>query len=172
MEGKSPTEAAVFASQCAAEFCETQVLPLPAFPESRIPIPRKYEQRKIYLAAPFFTSSKRWLVNELRKSLISFGNKVFSPYHDVGILNDVTFLVAQTDIAQKNLAALDEADVILTVLNGLDAGTIMELGYAVAKGKRVVVLVENINQNNLTMIAGSGCEVVTDISTAIYKVSW
>jgi hypothetical protein len=172
LEGIHPNEAAVFASQCTAEFCETQTLPLPKLPNYRNLISERDKPRKIYLAAPFFTSADRWLVHELRKLLISFGNDVFSPYHDVGIINDITSLEAQKEIAYLDLKALENAEVILVVANGLDTGTIFELGYAVAKGKRVIVLIENINLNDLTMIAGSGCEIVSDISTAIYKASW
>jgi hypothetical protein len=55
IEGKSPAEAAIFASQCAAEFCETQSLPLPIFPKSRISIKRNQRAEKdIFSSAIFY----------------------------------------------------------------------------------------------------------------------
>ena len=45
---------------------------------------RALPDTQIYLAGPFFTTSQRWLIDEVRDVLRDMGFKVFSPVHDVG----------------------------------------------------------------------------------------
>jgi nucleoside 2-deoxyribosyltransferase len=49
---------------------------------------------------------------------------------------------AYRDVYERDLEKLEEADVIVAVLNGpdVDSGTAFEVGYACAKGKPVVGL--------------------------------
>jgi nucleoside 2-deoxyribosyltransferase len=49
---------------------------------------------------------------------------------------------AYRDIYERDLQKLEEADVIVAILNGpdVDSGTAFEVGYACAKGKPVVGL--------------------------------
>jgi nucleoside 2-deoxyribosyltransferase len=90
---------------------------------------------------------------------------VFSPFHDVG--PGSAELVAPLD-----LAALDECDAVLAVLNGGDAGTIFEIGYATAKSIPIVALAQNMRPEDMKMPVGSGCLVVTDVVSAIYQTVW
>jgi hypothetical protein len=172
IEGSPVIEAAHLASQFAAEYCETQILPFPKSPVKRDAVVSSKQNKKVYLAGPFFTSSERWLINELRKALRSFGAEVFSPLHDVGVIDSFQNLETKKYVAGKDIEGLNKADTILAVLNGADTGTVFEIGYAVSHGKRVVVLVENINANDLVMIVGSGCIVTHDIPSAVYKATW
>ena len=109
--------------------------------------------------------AERWLINELRDKLLEFGNRVFSPFHEVG--NGLPHEVVAPDIA-----GIREADVVLAVATGLDAGTIFEVGFARALGKRVVVFAENTTEHDLTMLIGTDCEITDDFATAIYSTSW
>jgi len=59
-----------------------------------------------------------------------------------------------------------------TGLNGGDAGTIFEIGYAVAKEKPVVALAQNVRPEDLKMSEGSGCVIADDFVTAIYQSVW
>jgi hypothetical protein len=36
----------------------------------------------------------------------------------------------------------------------------------------VVVLAERLDEHHLTMLAGTGCEVVDDFASALYRVVW
>jgi len=60
----------------------------------------------------------------------------------------------------------------LAVVNGLDAGTLFEIGYAKSLGKKVVAFAQNVNSSDLTMLIGTDCEITSDFSTAVYKASW
>ncbi len=67
---------------------------------------------------------------------------------------------------------LNDSDCIFAILNDFDSGTIFEIGYAIAKKKKVIVFVENFSKEDLTMIEGSGCLIFSDIASAIYNLVW
>jgi len=159
-------DAALFASQYTAYYCETRVLPLPREAKSYRPLTINKRRSKIYLAGPFFTIAERWLIEELRNALIDFNNLVFSPFHDVGVNG------TSEEIVKQDLQAIQNCDAMLAIITGSDVGTLFEIGYAKALGKKVVVLAENVRENDLTMLIGSNCTITTDISTAVYKTSW
>lgn len=165
LEKLPPAEAALLASRLTAQYCQNRILPLPVAPDIFQELKHTTHTKKLYLAGPFFTVAERWLINELRCKLIEFGNEVFSPLHDVG-------LGSPDQVVGKDLAAIENADVLLAVVSGADPGTIFEIGYAKALRKRVVVLVENTREHDLTMLIGSGCEITDDLATAVYMASW
>src|SRR3546814_14751858 len=76
---------------------------------------------KVYLAAPFFDLAQRWLVEEARSNLLDMGAQVFSPVHEVGP-------GPASIVAPEDIAGLEAADVVFAVLNGVDPGTIFEVG--------------------------------------------
>ncbi|MDD4697647.1 MAG: PfkB family carbohydrate kinase [Fermentimonas sp.] len=172
IEKKNPFESALYSSMQTACFCQSNILPIVEPLVSLKPIEIKKSVKRVYLAGPFYTLSERWLINQLRNSLIDFGNKVFSPLHDVGIIDPSDIYTESKDISEKDLAGLDKCDVVLAVFSGMDAGTLFEIGYAISKNKKVVILSENVNNNDLTMFIGTGCEITDDFTTAIYKTSW
>ncbi len=167
IEGRSAAEAADLASRATSRYCETMSLPISAAADLNDlePAPVRTTRGRIYIAAPFFNLAELWLVEELRDQLLAAGVEVFSPFHDVG--PGSAELVAPLD-----LAALDECDAVLAVLNGGDAGTIFEIGYATAKGKPIVALAQNMRPEDMKMPVGSGCLVVTDVVSAIYQTVW
>ena len=91
--------------------------------------------------------------------------KVFSPYHDVG-------LGSADDVVGKDLEAIVDSDVVFAITDGLDAGTVYEIGYARALGKPVVVYSERQHPENLKMMEGSDCIMCTDYTTALYSTLW
>ncbi|MDO7849941.1 PfkB family carbohydrate kinase [Hymenobacter sp. M29] len=165
VEKKSAGEAARIASLCTAYYCQSRLLPLPLELPVLQALPAKADGQIVYLAGPFFTIAERWLINELRDKLTEFGNRVFSPMHDVGP-------GTPHDVVKPDLDGITQSSVVLAVASGLDAGTLFEIGYARALGKRVVVYAENTTEHDLTMMIGSDCEIVEDFSTAIYQTSW
>jgi len=172
IEKKSASEAAFYASKMTANFCQSIQLPVHESIETLLPREIKKGTNKIYLAGPFFTVADRWLVNEIRNILIDFGNNVFSPCHDVGILDSKKQDSESIKIAKQDLDALTKCDSILAIVSGLDAGTLFEVGFAKAIDKRVIILAQNVNANDLTMLIGTECEITSDLSTAIYMASW
>ncbi|QXV63621.1 nucleoside 2-deoxyribosyltransferase [Mucilaginibacter sp. 21P] len=166
LNNKTPTTAALLASKYTAGYCNDVALPLPAKPINFPALKFKTDDRKIYLAGPFFTHGERWLIQELKEILEDFGHDVFSPLHEVGIEG------RPQAIAKADIAGINSCKAMLAVVSGLDAGTLFEIGYARAKGKKVVVFAENVSDEDLLMLRGTGCEITADLSTAIYTATW
>jgi len=128
-------QSANLASKAVAIYCESQTLPIKQGYESKefIPIEANlYKKRKVYLAGPFFTMNQRWIVEEARNSLYSNLLDVFSPIHDVG-------KGIAEDVVPADIDGILESDVMFAIVDGLDSGTIFEIGYARALHKNVVV---------------------------------
>lgn len=166
--GNSPKEAATKASKAAAVYCDLagsyEELPQKIsgdFTELKL----NKKEGNVYLAGPFFTLNEKLFVTECRNILSAMGVKVFSPYHDVGE-------GTAEDVAPKDIEALDTCDCVFAIVDGLDPGTLFEIGYAVAKGKKVVAYVENETDGALKMLKGTGCDIQNDFTTAIYKTCW
>jgi hypothetical protein len=121
-------------------------------------------QGQVYLAAPFFNLSQRWLVELVRESLIGLGGSVFSPLHDVGIGAD--------EVAAKDLAGLDSCTALLALLDEVDAGVMFEAGWAAERQMPVIGYSEQPEDERLKMLRGSGAQVSSDLSTAVYHALW
>jgi nucleoside 2-deoxyribosyltransferase len=175
-DGLPAFEAARQASRAAALYVNDRVLPIAAesidatapFPFSPILLdegaPREGEFH-VYLAGPFFNIAQRWLVEESRLALLGMGLRVFSPLHDVG-------LGRAHDVAPKDIEALKLSRAVLGLVDGLDAGTLFEIGYARSLGRPVVVLAQSTPEEPLKMLTGTSCDVVTDFVTALYRAAW
>jgi hypothetical protein len=119
---------------------------------------------KVYLAGPFFTVSQRWLVELARESLRGLGGAVFSPLHDVGRGAD--------EVAEKDLAGLDECTAMLALLDDVDSGVLFESGWARRGDIPVIVYTEHPDSDELKMVRGSGAQVCDDLSSAVYRALW
>jgi nucleoside 2-deoxyribosyltransferase len=163
---------ATLASMATALYCDSGAFPLKPFLDSFqkqqiVPSARFVAGHRpiIYLAGPFFNLPQQWLIEQARTNLQGFGLRVFSPLHDVG-------RGSADDVVELDLAGIVEADLVFAIGDGLDAGTIYEIGYARALKKPVVVYCENEPIENLKMMVGSGCQVRDDYVTAIYTALW
>lgn len=169
-EGADPAAAADFASRSAAWYCGSQLLPIPSDVAERIHVPITptgggRQPRRVYLAGPFFTTAERWLVTEARDGLLQQGVEVFSPFHDVGI-------GPAEEVVPKDIAALRSCDAVLAILDGFDAGTSFEVGYARSLGIPVVAFVQNEPSEPLKMLVGTGCQITEDFVSAVYQTAW
>lgn len=165
--GLDPVNAADCASRATAYYCDTRSLPPPGVAELMRTeyMPLKAGTGTVYLASPFFDLGQRWVVEEAYALLSDMGANVFSPVHAVG--------PGPADIvAGEDIAGLERSDVVFAILNGMDAGTVFEVGYAVKKGIPVVALAQNVKDEDLKMIVGNGCQVVVDFASAIYRTIW
>jgi nucleoside 2-deoxyribosyltransferase len=125
----------------------------------------RWKTATVYLAGPFFDIGQRWLVEEANDYLLEMGANVFSPVHEVG--------PGPADIvAPEDIKGLERSDVVFAILNGMDPGTIFEVGYAVKKGIPVVGLAQNVRLEDLKMMEGTGCEIHSDFASAIYRAIW
>jgi hypothetical protein len=164
--GLDAASAADLASKSVAHFVDGPSLPLEEKLNHGEPVVSRLNEGPIYLAGPFFDLGQRWMVEEIYRTLTDLGASVFSPLHEVG-----TGLTPDA-IAEADLRGLRGCSKVLALLDGGDPGTLFEVGYARALGIPVVALAERMEGENLTMIAGSGCEVTRDLATAIYHVIW
>lgn len=173
VEGADPLTAAQNASLATATYCSTQVLPTPVdfqsnsarFSSITLKPKTDGDKKLIYLAGPFFNMGQRWVIEEARTALLHQNMKVFSPLHDVG-------RGAGPDVAPADLKGLDESAVVLAIVDGLDTGTIFEIGYARAKNIPVICLVQAEREEDLKMMVGSDCLMLNDFTTAIYRTAW
>lgn len=163
----APAIAAELASRAVSHYAETMALPA-LQPQQLIDTPRTASSTvkgRVYLASPFFNLGQRWLVDEARRSLRELGMEVFSPVHDVGPGP------AQV-VGPEDIKALNECDRVFAILDGLDAGTIFEVGYARARGIPVYALAQAVNEEDLKMVVGSDCKVFFDFVTALHHTAW
>lgn len=168
IEKLTPHESALYASKYTADYCNSKNIPLLDEPKEFNSISFS-KRKKIYLAGPFFTIAERFLVNDIYSILEGFDIDVFSPYHDVGMSSSSD---DNNVLVKKDIENLEDCDVVLAILSGNDPGTIFEIGYAKALGKKVVILYENYKESDLFMFEGTDCELTSDLSTAIYKSTW
>jgi hypothetical protein len=166
IEKQDPQTAARNASLAVADYVEDRNLPIRPSTvlalSSRAPL--KPDRDRVYLAGPFFTMAQRWLIDEGRRCLAEVGMKVFSPFHEIGP-------GPAEEVGPADIAALRECDAVFAVLDGLDSGTVFEVGYARAIGKPVVGFSQNVSEEDLKMIEGSGCTVLGDFVTAVLAVA-
>lgn len=119
---------------------------------------------KVYLAGPFFTLGERWLVDRARAALDGLGARVFSPIHDVG--------PGGIEVAQIDLDALDDCDVVLALLDGFDPGTIYEAGWAARENIPIVGFSSENHPKEAKMLVGMGAEIHDDLTSAMYRAIW
>lgn len=173
VQGCSPKEAAEIASKATAYYCETQDfvspiglagLQLPRINPSAAYLSGRKPQ--VYLAGPFFDLGQIWMVEQARSSLTDMGLNVLSPYHDIG-------LGTANDVVTKDLEALDASHIVFAIADGLDPGTVFEIGHARARNIPVVVYSERHQRSeSLKMMEGTGCILCDDYTTAVYTALW
>lgn len=119
---------------------------------------------KVYLAAPFFTTAERLLLDTVVRALSDAGITVFSPLHEVGVGGD--------DVAAKDLDGLASCHAVLALLDGGDPGTIFETGWATRANIPVVGFTARPEWHDWTTLRGTGAVVVSDLTSAIYCAAW
>lgn len=171
-EKLSAHDAALRASAATAFYCEKQGFPDPVLLDEFKPIALHPSSRYrsgykpvVYLAGPFFTLAELWMVGQARRDLQAMGLEVFSPYHDVG-------LGSADDVVEKDLEGVRKCDVLFAIGDGLDSGTIYEIGYARALNKPVIFYAENESEQDRKMMEGSDCIISDDYVSGIYQVVW
>ncbi|MDW3218313.1 MAG: nucleoside 2-deoxyribosyltransferase [Acidimicrobiales bacterium] len=90
----------------------------------------------VYVAGPLFDEGERWWITEVDRVVAAAGYATFLPHRD----NPDKTADNVRDIYENNVSAIDRCDLVVASLNGLstDDGTAWEVGYAAAKGVRVV----------------------------------
>jgi nucleoside 2-deoxyribosyltransferase len=159
--------AALIASSAVADYVESMALPSPSVDvlASTSRKPAIAVRSRVYIAGPFFSLGQRWVVDEARRCLRELGLDVFSPIHDVGS-------GPACHVAPSDLKALEECDAVFAILDGNDTGTLFELGYAKARAIPIYAVAQAVSDDDLKMVAGSGCRVFDDFVTALHHLAW
>lgn len=161
-------DCALFASRSTALYCnikafiDTSALKTFHFKEFHA---ENLSTKQIYLAAPFFSISDLILIDKIRDAFLVFGVKVFSPFHDIGFGVD-------DSIVTKDIEGINRSDVVFCVLDNLDSGTLIEVGYSLAKEKKVIGYHRTCTDSNLLMLKLGDIKVFQNLTTAIYQAIW
>lgn len=160
-------QVALNASKCTANYCNNGVLKiedLEGFDFKEYTY-KDLNSKQVYIASPIFSLPDVWLVDKVREAFLNLGVNVFSPYHDIGY--------GQTQaIAQLDLDAINKSDVIFTILDGLDSGTLIELGYTMSIKKKIIAYHRTVEAKSLLMLSPSDISYYNDLTTAIYQCVW
>jgi nucleoside 2-deoxyribosyltransferase-like protein/pfkB family carbohydrate kinase len=145
VKGLSAAPAADFASRAVCHYVQTCQDSLATdYNQQRAFTPVTVQPGTVYLAGPFFNMTQRWLIEETRSLFRRFKLEVFSPLHDVGFGEAV-------EVATGDLQGLERCDRLFAVLDGLDAGTIFEIGYARKMGIPVYAYSETTSSEDCLM---------------------
>jgi nucleoside 2-deoxyribosyltransferase len=114
---------------------------LSRFPEQKAMDVKDFARYKVYLAAPLFSEAEQVYNRALHDDLSAHLFEVYLP-QEVGDTSHTRKKDEHRAIFTQHVHALDEADVVVAVVDGADAdsGTSWEMGYAFARGKQVVAL--------------------------------
>lgn len=86
---------------------------------------------KVYLAGPFFNDEQNERVTFIEELLQELNFDIFSPRQASKIKLGATRKDME-DTFEGNITHIDDADFMLAILDGNDAGTLFETGYAYA----------------------------------------
>lgn len=167
-QSDDPIDSAKTASWDTAVYCNSRnfsFIPFESDLKIRPFLIQSFPKGQVYLAGPFFTFSERWLIDQVYHCLKAMNLNVFSPWHDVG-LGDASMVVP------LDIEGLNDSEIVFAVLDGLDSGTLFEIGFAVAKGCTVIGYVENESSESIKMLEGTNCIIEKDLTTAVYKCLW
>lgn len=92
----------------------------------------------VYVAGPLFTQGERDLLEQIDRLCRDCGYQTYLPHRDAGVF--IRGVTPSSFFFQTDLLQLERADLVIAVLNGaeVDSGTAWEMGYAYAKGKRLL----------------------------------
>ena len=110
----------------------------PAVPAVDVAVFARY---RVYLAAPLFSEAERTFNASVARLLETNLFEVHLP-QEAGDNSDTRDVREQERLFLLNKKALEDADIIVAIIDGADAdsGTAWEMGYAFARGKPVIAL--------------------------------
>lgn len=124
---------------------------------------------KVYIASPFFNETQLNRVKYIEKELTENNIPFFSPRSVQFFKEDGTF--DGEKIFQNDVDQLNNADVIVALIDDKDMGTSFEIGYAHAKGKRIILVLfeEHISQTNIMLACAGPIVNYTNVIKEYYK---
>lgn len=134
-----------------------------------------FSRYRVYLASPLFSESERSYNCSLEKLLRNNYFQVYLP-QQAGDDSDIRSREEQGRIFLKNITALKSADIVVANIDGADAdsGTAWEMGYAFARGIRVIALRTDFRRSGrlekVNLMLEESADVVTDIDQLLEAI--
>ena len=131
---------------------------------------------KVYIASPLFTERQRATVNSVVRHWLDIHpyDEVYKP-QDFKVPNawDMPNSDWADAVEKEDRIHLDAADVVIGVLYGMnsDDGTAWEIGYASAKGKKIVLFMMNEGGTYSLMMKNVAAEKYIYCSTMVENQS-
>ena len=100
---------------------------------------------RVYIAAPFFDEGQVNVVKRIEDVLKKAGIAYFSPRSE-GVLIEMGTeekAMKMSDIFQSNVTHMDWSTHCIAFIDGYDKGTVWEMGYMFAKGKKIITFTNN-----------------------------
>lgn len=135
---------------------------------------------KIFIAGPLFSQAEREFNLKVDEFLREHGFETFLPQREVSELWGRVRKPgrrAYRTIYEEDLQGLEQADVVVAILDGpdVDSGTAFEVGYACARGKPVIgiktdvrIFTQNEEVNN--MLAQGARTLVKDLAGLLKEI--
>jgi nucleoside 2-deoxyribosyltransferase len=137
------------------------------FPEIKAIDVKTFSQYRVYLAAPLFSEGERAYNLSIAGHLRNNFFEVYLP-QELGDDCSTRNKNEQVRIFSENIKALNNADIIVAIIDGADAdsGTSWEMGYAYAQGKQIIALRTDFrmsgNCEKVNLMLEESATVVTD----------
>jgi len=111
-------------------------------PEENVnPKEDKMTKIRTYFASGWFTKNQQSTYEQLKEILDTMDEtfEVFYPKHaSADLQGNLSDPKVRAEIFEKNVRAIDQADLVICSTEDKDTGSIMEAGYATAKSKPIV----------------------------------
>ena len=94
---------------------------------------------RIYIAGPLCQKENREFLEEINSICKDLGFETFLPHKDAGLFKNIKDI---SKLSKQDFQELYKCDILIGVLNGIcvGAGTVWEMGYFQALGKKVKIL--------------------------------
>lgn len=122
-------------------------------------------QKKIFIAAPFFSPAEMTFNEHIEKICSSLGYSTYMAQRDAGIAkgNDLE------ELFYLDLRNLENSDIIVANLDGIDidSGTAWEIGHAFARGKKIIGIRNDVRMYRaflpVNLMIYQSCDIITNI---------
>lgn len=126
------------------------------------------EQNKIYIAGPLYNEGERWFLEQIDQLCRRLGFDTYLPHRDAGLCPASG--EGGESFFQADWKELERVDLVVAVLNGpsIDPGTAWEIGFAYARGCRIIGVVDDTRifdpQANINLMIYHSVELCTSVT--------
>ncbi|KTE91833.1 PfkB family carbohydrate kinase [Desulfitobacterium hafniense] len=126
---------------------------------------------QVYLAGPFFSDQELFWVNQVCDILESAGIRVLSPSRENGVIGQYENWEQRKTIFEQDLVLLENADLVVAILDHDDPGTCFEMGYAYNKKIPIIGLKTSISplNNMITFGCNKICTSIEQLMSEVYS---